>query len=427
MAVVSRNRADYRPRPVRTGGSFRPLAEHQFRLLWLGRLASSLGDVLIPVALAFAVLELHDSALAYGAVLAAFTGSRVLFSLVGGVVADRFSRRSVMLGCDLVRAAIEAVTAVLVFTHAMTVPLFVVTAVVFGAASAFFGPASTALVPRTIGAGDLQAANALLSMTQSVLNVFGPAVSGLLIAATHTTGWVFALDAATFVASAFFLARLRVAEAPPPERASLGAELAAGYREVRGRSWVSSALVAFAISNLCLASFLVLGPTIVRHHGGAGGWGLVAACGAFGLFAGAYLAGRLRPAHPLAVAFSSAALLALPIAALAQPLPLPLLAAAFGIGMASTEFADTLWETTLQRRIPGEVLARVRSYDQLVSFAFMPLGYVAFGALADGAGAEPVLLVAACVVAATNIAVAWRPSVRELSADEPALRTTLVT
>jgi MFS family permease len=412
---------------VGLGGTLKPLAEHQFRLLWLGRLASSLGDVLIPVALAFAVLELHDSALAYGLVLAAFTASRVVFSLVGGVVADRFSRRSVMLGCDLVRAAIETATAALIFTHAMTVPLFVVTAIAFGAASAFFGPASTALVPRTIGSGDIQAANALLSMTQSVLNVFGPAVSGLLIAATHTTGWVFALDAATFVASAFFLARLRVSEPPPSERASFAAELAAGYREVRRRTWVSSALVAFSVSNLCLASFLVLGPMIVRHHGGAGGWGLVAAGGAFGLFAGGYLAGLLRPTHPLAVGFASAALLSLPIAALARPLPVPLLAAAFAVGLASTEYADTLWETTLQRRIPGEVLARVRSYDQLVSFAFMPVGYIAFGAIADTAGARPTLLVAACVLAATNIAVAWVPSVRRLNADEPALRTPVVT
>jgi hypothetical protein len=260
-----------------------------------------------------------------------------------------------------------------------------------------------------------------------VLNVFGPAVSGLLIAATHTTGWVFVLDAATFVASAFFLARLRVAEPPPPVRASFAEELAAGYREVRRRSWVSSALVAFSVSNLCLASFLVLGPMIVRHHGGAGGWGLVAAGGAFGLFAGAYLAGRLRPSHPLTVAFASAALLALPIAALAEPLPVPLLAASFALGLASTEYADTIWETTLQRRIPGEVLARVRSYDQLVSFAFMPLGYVAFGAIADSAGAAPTLVVAACVLATTNLVVALRPSVRELSADEPALRAPLAT
>lgn len=403
-----------------------PLRERPFRLLWLGRVASSVGDVLIPVALAFAVLGLHDSSLAYGLVLASFTGARVVLSLVGGVVADRVPRRRVMLGSDLTRAVIEAFTAAMLFSHLMTLPLFVVTAALFGGASAFFGPASVALLPQTVPQDQLPQANALLGMSQSTLNVAGPAVSGLIIALTQTTAWVFALDAATFVASAFFLAQLRVDEPPPRERGSFFAELAAGYREVRARSWVSSALVGFSVSNVCIASFLVLGPVIVRHHGGAGGWGVISACAAFGLFTGGYLSSRLRPSHPLAVGFASAALLGLPIAALAVPLPVPVIAGAIAIGLASTEYADMLWETTLQRRIPSGVLARVRSYDQLVSFSFMPLGYLAFGALAQGIGAEPTLLAAACAVAVTNLAVALAPGIRGIESTDgsPALAPT---
>ena len=405
---------------VDLGGSLEPLQERPFRLLWLGRVASSVGDVLIPVALAFAVLGLHDSSLDYGIVLSAFTASRVGFSLVGGVVADRLPRRSVMLGCDLVRAVIEALTAALLFSHLMTVPIFAVTASLFGAASAFFGPASMALVPQTVRADRLQQANALLGMSQSALNVGGPAVAGLIIALTHTTAWVFLLDSASFVASAFFLARLAVAEPAPRDRAGFVADLRVGYREVRARTWVSSALVAFSVSNLCIAAFLVLGPVIVRHHGGAGQWGIVAASGAFGLFVGGYVSSRARPSHPLAVGFASAALIAMPIAALARPLPAPLIALALAIGLASTEYADTLWETTLQRNIPGVVLARVRSYDQLVSFSFMPVGYLAFGAIAQAVGTGSALLGAACAVALTNLGVAAVPSVRRLSADEPA-------
>lgn len=410
---------------VGLGGTLLPLRARPFRLLWLGRVASSVGDVLIPVALAFAVLGLHDSSLAYGLVLASFTGARVVLSLVGGVIADRLPRRRVMLGSDLTRAVIEAFTAAMLFSHLMTLPLFVVTAALFGGASAFFGPASVALLPQTVPPEELQQANALLGMSQSMLNVFGPAVSGLIIALTHTTAWVFALDSLTFVASAFFLAQLRVDEPAPRERKSFFAELAAGYREVRARNWVSSALVAFSVSNVCIASFLVLGPVIVRHHGGAGGWGVISACAAFGLFTGGYLSGRLRPSHPLAVGFASAALLGLPIAALAVPLPVPLIAAAIAIGLASTEYADMLWETTLQRRIPSAVLARVRSYDQLVSFSFMPLGYLAFGALAQGVGTAPTLLAAACAVAVTNLAVALAPGIRGIDATDgsPALAT----
>jgi MFS family permease len=406
---------------VGPGGTFAALRERPFRLLWLGRVSSSTGDVLVPVALAFAVLGVRDSSLWYGAVLATFTLSRVVFSLVGGVVADRFSRRHVTIACDVIRAGIETFTAAMLFTHTMTLPLFLVTSALFGAASAFFGPAASALVPQTVSRENLQDANALLGMSQSTLNVFGPAVAGALIAATGTTAWVFALDAATFAASTLFLLRLRVDELPHASESHFARELREGYREVRARGWVSSALLGFSISNVCLAAFLVLGPVIVRHHGGARDWGIVAACGAFGAVVGGYASMRLRPSRPLVAGFSVSVLIALPIFALARPMPLPAIDVAFAFCMASIAFANTLWETMLQRRIPGVVLARVRSYDQLVSFVFMPVGYITAGALARGIGYEPTLLTAAAVVAVTNLAVAAAPAIRGLTADDPQL------
>jgi len=114
--------------------AFAPLHERQFRLLWLGRISSAVGDAIVPVALAFAVLSVNRSQLALGGVLAAFTASRVGFTLVGGVVADRLPRRAVMLVCDGVRAAVEAFTATMLLTHQMTLPLFFVTGAIFGAA-----------------------------------------------------------------------------------------------------------------------------------------------------------------------------------------------------------------------------------------------------------------------------------------------------
>jgi MFS family permease len=119
-----------------------PLRERQFRLLWLGRVASGIGDALVPVALTFAVLSIHHSATALGWVLAAFTISRVTFTLAGGVIADHVSRKTIVLGCDVARGIVEALTAVMLLTHSMTLPLFVVTGAIFGMASAFFGPAA---------------------------------------------------------------------------------------------------------------------------------------------------------------------------------------------------------------------------------------------------------------------------------------------
>ena len=126
------------------------MRERPFRLLWLGRVSSGVGDALVPVALVFAVLSVHKSYTAVGGVLAAFTIARVAFTLVGGVVADRLPRRVVMLTCDVVRGLVEAFTAVMLLTHQMTLPLFFLTAAVFGAASAFFLPASDGLIPQTV-------------------------------------------------------------------------------------------------------------------------------------------------------------------------------------------------------------------------------------------------------------------------------------
>jgi MFS family permease len=405
--------------PVGPGG-FAPLAERPFRLLWLGRVASWIGDALVPIALAFAVLSIEHSGTALGVVLAAFTLSRVAFTLAGGVVADRLSRRSIMLGCDLIRAVVEAVTAALLLTQQMTLPLFVVTAALFGMASAFFGPASDGLVPQTTSPGNLRAANALLGISRNVLNVGGAAVAGILVA-TAGPGYVFAIDSVSFLVSAFFLIQLRVDAPIRTFHASFLAEARAGFREVLARDWVRAPIAGFAISNFALASFLVLGPLVFLDHFAHGktDWGIVSACGSAGAIVGGVASVRLAPRRPLHAGFLASVLLAIPIAVLARPLPWPVVAAAWGAGMGSIALSNTWWETTLQQRIPEHVYSRVRSYDILVSFIFMPIGMIVVGPIADAVGNEWTLVVAAAIVATTNATVALAPGVRQLESPDP--------
>ncbi len=397
------------------GGAVKPLRERQFRLLWLGQIASGMGDALIPVALAFAVLSVNRSATALGGVLAAFTLTRVVFTLVGGVVADRLPRRAVMLTCDGVRAAVEAFTAAMLFSHHMTLPLFLITAAIFGAASAFFGPAADGLVPQTVSPENLQPANALLGISRNALNVFGPAVSGALVALAGT-GWVFAIDSASFVVSAFFLLQLKVRTHTRPERSRFLLQLRDGFREVTSRAWVRAPVIGFAISNFCVAAFIVLGPKIfLDHFDGARDWGIVSGFGALGGILGGLASVRFRPRHPLSAGFFACMLIAVPIAALAGPLPLSLIAASWALGLGSVALCNTWWETTLQRDIPESVYARVRSYDILVSFVFMPLGFLVFPLLARGLGYEWTLLAAAVLTAATNLVVAFVPGVHAVT------------
>ncbi len=344
--------------------------------------------------------------------LAAFWIPRVGFTLVAGVAADRLPRRTVMLACDLLRGSIEAVTAVLLLTGNMTLPIFFVTAALFGSASAFFGPAADGVVPQTVSTANLQQANALLGISQSTMNVFGPAVSGTLIALTQT-GWVFAIDAVSFAFSAFFLLQLRLPTHLLAPRSRFLQQLREGLHEVTARAWVRAPIAGFAITNFCFAAFIVLGPVVMREHlGGARDWGIVSTCGAIGAILGSIASVRLRPRRPLTFGFGATMLIGVPIAALAPPLPAAAIAAAWFVGMGSIALGNTYWETTLQRRIPEEVFARVRSYDILVSFVFMPIGFLVFPLLARQAGTEVTLLAAAVVTALANVAVALTPGVR---------------
>ena len=396
------------------GEAWRPLAERPFRLLWLGRVSSQVGDAMVPLALSFAVLSVNRSGAALGVVLGSLMGTRVAFTLAGGVFADRLSRRTIMLGCDVVRGGVHAFTAVMLLTHHMTVPLFIVTEAIFGTASAFFNPASDGLIPQTVSLENLRPANALLGMSRNTVNVFGPSISGVLVAFAGP-GYIFAIDAASFAASAFFLAQLQV-DVPLRAATRFVGELREGFREVASRDWVRAPLIGFAITNIAFASFIVLGPLIYLAHFQHAriDWGITSTCGSLGAIIGAIASVRFKPRHPLHATFVLATLIAAPMAALAGPLPVPVLAAAWGVGMGMSAVTNIWWETTLQQRIPERVFSRVRSYDILVSFVFMPIGMFVFGPIGDAVGVEWTLLAAAAALVVTNLAVAFMPGVRTL-------------
>src|SRR6202521_5679730 len=186
-----------------------PLRERNFRLLWFGQGVSAVGDSLVTIALAFATLSVAHSATALGLVLAASTIANVVALPLGGVWSDRLPRQLVMLTSDGVRAAVHAVMAVLLITGHAQLWQLVAQAIVYSLASGFFSPAAGALVPQTVSAQHLQQANALMGLTRSITQVGGPAVAGVLVA-VFGPGWVFAIDAATFVVSAISLSLLRV-------------------------------------------------------------------------------------------------------------------------------------------------------------------------------------------------------------------------
>lgn len=414
---------------MRGVGRFGPLRERPFRLLWLARTGSSVGDSLIPVALAFAVLNhaldggVGGGPVGYGVVLACWTVGRASVTLAGGVWADRLSRRLVMISADLARLGTQSLTAALLLGGVARVWQLAVLQLVAGAAGGFFGPASTAIVPQTVSAPLLQQANSLLTISRSGTQIFGPAIAGAIVV-TAGPGWCFGIDASSFLFSACFVAAMRVTPYVREAPQRFWRDLADGWREVRLHRWLTAGFLGFALGNVGIGFYLVLGPIVAKSdlafHQLA--WGLILGSGSVGGVLGGLVAYRVRPTHPVATAFAIWMLgAALPFA-LVQPLPLVLVMLAAAVVFASILVGNVLWETAMQQEVRPDRLARVASIDMLLSLCLMPVGSLIAGPLDGAIGIRATLLLAGVLMSVPNFLVLL--FVREVRtvrrSDEPA-------
>jgi MFS family permease len=390
------------------------LSERDFRLLWLGQTGSSIGDALVGVALAFAVLQVGGTAADLGLVFAAFTVPRVLLILAGGVWSDRLPRQRVMVACDLVRAVAQTVVSTILISGNGQIWHLVALAVVMGGAHAFFVPANTGLMPQVVSPARLQQANSLVSISQSAAHIFGPLVAGLLVA-TVGPGWAFAVDGASFLVSAGFLLAMRVPPGVLEEHRSFVQDLAAGWREVSARRWVLASIVTFALSNASLGAFQVLGPVIAADRlGGAAAWGVILTGGAVGGLLGGAISLRWKPRRPLVPGFVFMAFATIQLLLLIPPFPAPVVALGTMVAFAGIVVSNTFWDTMLQQHIPPTVLSRVSSYDWMVSLVLQPLAFAAVGPMSEAIGMPQTLLLAAGIGIVANAAVLLVPSVRQL-------------
>jgi predicted MFS family arabinose efflux permease len=384
-------------------------------LLFLGRTVSFIGNAFAITALAFAVLEVTGSKADLGYVLAARAVPQVAFLLAGGVWADRLPRHWVMVGSNLASGASQALLAGLLLTGSAHFTELIVLSAVNGTSSAFFFPASIGIVPQTVPETMLQPANALLRLGLNASFIGGAALGGFVVAVS-SPGWAIAFDAATFFAAAALVAAMRL---PPGLRmagSSFFAELGHGWREFRARPWLWGIVLQFSIVNAAANGCeSVLGPAVAKAHlGGAAAWGSVLAANSIGLIVGGMTMLRLRPRRMLFSATLGIFLMPLFPLALAFPLALPLVIGAAFVAGIGVEIFGVLWDTTVQQEIPGESLSRVSSYDALGSFALMPLGFAASGAIAAAVGTRATFFGTATLITAATALVLLIRDVREL-------------
>lgn len=405
-----------------------PLRDRRFAWYFSGRLISLTGTMMVPVALAFAVLEIDDSPSALGKVLAAQSIPLVAFLLIGGVIADRFSRSLVMQLSHVLSAITQGAVAALVISGTAELWMLICLEALNGAVLAFSFPAMNGLVPQVVPRTHLQQANALLSFSRAGLAIIGPTLAGLLVV-TVGPGWALAVDASTWLVAALCMTRVRIparartAETPSP---NMLRELREGWSAFVAHTWLWVIVVAFGVLNaIHTGAWFTLGPALARSTIGEAGWGFVLSAEAFGILLATVLMMRTRFRFPLRVGMLGVAALAAPILTLGvEPRVLPLMVMAFTAGIGVELFAIG-WNTALHEHVDEAVLSRVSSYDALGSFVAMPVGQLTFGALGAAFGIRVVLVTAGIVYAVIALATLLSRSVRNLErvehpADEPA-------
>jgi MFS family permease len=386
----------------------------EFRLLFGAQAVSIIGDRMVGIALAFAVLELGGSATEVGIVLAVRGAPMVAPGLIGGVGADRLSRRAVMVVADLARLITQGAIALLLLTGTAEIWMLAVLSGATGAATGFFNPASTGLIPAIVPADQLQQANGVRATALSGGEIAGPAIAGLLIAGLGP-GWALAIDAATFAVSAMFLVGLRLPAHVAREGGSFIADLREGWGVFTSLTWVWVFVLGAGIGNMLWGAWSTLGPVIAEQDlGGAAVWGTVLGAMGIGALVGALIAVRVNPRRPLVLAAGTYALFVAPLALLAARAPVPVLAAGAVVGGAAMMLGNSVWESALMRHVPHESLSRVSAYDWFGSLAFQPLGLAIWGPIAAVIGLSPAVWVAAGGLLATNGALLSSRAIRRL-------------
>ncbi|GHB14262.1 MFS transporter [Streptomyces chryseus] len=414
---MTEKRAAAQDIPETAGASREPSAgrwNRNFRLFFVARTVAVFGDGMVPVALAAGLLGAGRPGSSVGYALAAWIGPFAVLVLFGGVLADRFTPRRMMILADGLRLVGASVLAVSFAAGDPSVWVVYGLSAVSGVGAALFQPGVASTVPRI--AHDVQRANAVLRVCEALMTMAGPAFAGLVVGLSGGAGAVFAANAATFAVSGICLFLLRLPPAGEPvERGSLLAELVDGWREFTSRSWLWGVIAIWTVYGLTVAGpMLPLTAVLVTETHGSGTYGVLMAVNGAGSAAGGLLAMRLRPTRPLAAGAVALLGVVVNLLVLGLDLSVPALGAGQFAGGAAFAFWLVMWSTTVQTHVPPDALNRLHAYDVSGSLLMMAAGRALAGPVAEAVGAGRVLLAGVVVMlGVVGVMLGVRP-IREL-------------
>lgn len=404
---------------------FAAFAHRNFRLLWTGTVVTQNGQWMQQVALGWLILEITNSPTFLGLVGFARGVPMLFLALPAGVLADRVSRRKILMNAQGAAAIVALVLTLIVFADVVRPWHVIVLSILGGATIAFVAPTRQALVPSVVTRDDVANAIALNSAGQNSTRIVGPSAAGVLIAAVGTAV-CFAIQSVGFIWALIMSYRL---ELPPPDeqpnrvRASVGANIRDGFRYIRSLPALSGLMIMAAVPTVLAMPYLQMMPVFARDvlHVGSSGLGLLMAASGAGALVGALLFAaygeRIEQQGRFMIVTATMFGVMLALFAISPWLPLSLLLVALTSGFSAVYMAQN--NTVIQLMVSDEYRGRVMSV-YLMTFGLMPFGTLPMGALAEIFGAPATVAGHAVLCTIVVLVVAQRlPALRNLTASEP--------
>jgi MFS family permease len=387
--------------------TFRAFKNRNYRLYFAGQSMSLIGTWMQKTAVSWVVYSMTHSAFMLGVAVFAAQFPSFIFSLTGGIVADRYNRYKVLLTTQILSMVQAVLLAVLVLINHYTVWEILTLSVILGIINAFDVPARQPMVHELVdNKDDLPNAVALNSSMVNFARLIGPALSGLVLG-KFGAGVCFSLNAISFMAVITSLLFMKLPPYTPPlVKKKIGHELNEGFAYVKNTPAIGVVLLMLTLASLLVLPFDTLLPVFAKvvFKGDAATYGYIFSFIGLGSIAGTFFLASLKPGTSLnRVLLGSTIILGLGLAVFSQVSYFPL-AMLFAIIAGFGRMAqNTVFLTIIQVESAPKMRGRVMGFLAMSMFGMLPLGSLLIGAISQQIGAPDALLcqgVMAIIIAA---------------------------
>ncbi|ODP26831.1 hypothetical protein PTI45_03933 [Paenibacillus nuruki] len=382
-----------------------------FTYLWLGQLIAMLGSSVTMIILPILVYTLTGSSTIMGLAMTIYMLPIVIILPISGWIVDHTDRVRLILLTNSVRFVLMLSGAILIFTDQLSLPVLYVGLALYGLMEGIFQPAYSALRAEIFTPDIRNAANALTQVSIQFVRLLGPTLGGILVTVA-SPGSGFALDSLTYLFSLLcftllskhFISKRQqerrkqqtIDQASStdslhsPVKTSVWQEFTAGFVILQKQPWLWITIVIFSLLNICyvgITSVLIPWLFKIHHHLDPVVYGLAMTSAGVGAIIGAVLFGSRKQWRKRGwIGYGGALLSGIALfllSVITWPPGMVMIMALEGFGLMM--FA-LVWETSLQELVPVESFGRVASLDMFGSFAFLPIGFLLIGWLADQIG-----------------------------------------